>query len=320
MMGFDPMTQLFLGLGQSAGQALNPQPILERQALEDLFGGGRQPTLEEILSSQLSPDRAQNIAKTLGESRIKGQEATRKQQEQALKLQQEQEDIQAINEERIRRGQAPLPSNITPATARSLTQPDPFESTGDVELAKFLSDRRKEIIKKTDFAKKASEKLGNIASLSAKGKGVAGNVKALLRFFGYDIPEDADESMIAQATTELWSGLRDAVGSIRFKTEFDKYTSTLPDLLKLPGVREKLAKNMKEAFDLDVQRGNIYRELLKENGGKPYFGIEDDAEAIWEQRFGEEATRIGDKLEEIFEGESELEKIDAILRRRGQNI
>lgn len=298
--------EAFEALGASISKGASQMG--QQQILDEILqttDPGSQDFITAILQSRLPPDRQRALIQDTGqyqERQRKGieqqQTAQLKQQEQMLKRQQDAADIEAINVERRQHGLPPLPESVSPATARSLTGEPTFEKTSEQEKGKFLWRDYEAKKKEADFAKKASRSTKRIADLSAGG-GAFDVAKSLVRYAGYSIPPNASEAEIQTLGTDLWQGLREGVGSIRFRSEFDTYLNTLPSIQQLPQVREALASNMQKGFELTAKKQDIRDELVVENGS-PYLGMESDVDRIFEERYGQEADEVGLTLDTII--------------------
>jgi len=235
---------------------------------------------------------------------------------------QSEADLLAINEERVRRGMDPLPTNISPATARSLTEPQPFESTGIKRASEFVNDQFEEDFKAGKAADRQLGALNRIKELSAKNNKGWDNSKAILRRLGMTIPENADEAQIAQANTEFWSNLRDSVGAIRFKVEFENFTNRLPDLMQKPETRLAVINSMEKAAKAAKIRGQAAKNIRSRNRGIVPVDYDIQVEEEFKRLGGEAlADEAAESLNILFQpqgtGRPSREQLILEARRRG---
>ena len=326
MQSNDPLLQLIIGAGKGLGAGLNPTPALEQQALNQLFGGGREPTLEEILSAGLPLDKSRELAGTVSQAR---QTKSKAEMDELKKLQQQQQDIDdlaAINQERARQGKPALPPNISPVTARSLTQPDVFEKESDKVAAsrvgKFLENQAT-----------VTEKLGQ-SSIGAR-----------------QLKKQAEEGSVGMLTPGglLYriTGLEtEGVGKFNAArvAQFNQISSIFPGRIldREVAIVEKGIANpddtqatiiAKANFaialdDLNAQKNDIIEQIITENGGSVPNNLDREVQKRFRPlrvAFFDEWDKRLDNPENESKTEKEaggfsLEEMDAELKRRGQNI
>lgn len=255
----------------------------------------------------------------IGQKRIAAQAKALEERQKQL---QAEADLQAINQERARRGLEPLPTNISPATARSLTEPQPFESTGIKRASEFVNDQFESDFKAGKAAERQMAALNRIKELSSKNNKGWDNTKAILRRFGVTIPESADDAQIAQANTEFWSNLRDSVGAIRFKVEFDNFTNRLPDLMQRPETRLAVINSMEKATQAAKIRGQAAKNVRTRNRGLVPIDYDVQVEEEFQRLGGEQlADEAAESLNILFQpqgtGRPTREQLLLEARKRG---